>query len=296
ELGGFDVHRVERVGLQLAGALHAALVPDRLDDGLALGERARCNVYVPEQGIVLRALVCHHVSHPTRSDNQDITLHSHLPSLWFDRPSSGQAADVVVIGKLAHEAHAAVQSADGDGRHVDAVEPVLLDHGVGAGIADRDAVADLQRAGEAALAKDVAGKTGLAADLIDVLALLATDRRRFAVDQQTEHVRFGRAVDHREILAVEAGVAHADLERGGVAHRGLAWLEIDLYAPLAGKVAQARAEGVERIARRGKADAATQAHPLQPLQDLAVAALDFAEQRIEAREVAVLAVIVDHHA
>src|SRR5690606_3822560 len=60
--------------------------------------------------------------------------------------------------------------------------------------------------------------------------------------------------------------------------------------------AQARAEGVERIARRGEADATAQAYPLQPLQDLAVAALDFAEQRIEAREVAVLAVVVDHHA
>ena len=129
-----------------------------------------------------------------------------------------------------------------------------------------------------------------------MLALIAADRRGFAVDQQIEHVRFGRAVDHGEILAVETGVEHADLERGGVAHRGLAWLEIDLHAPRAGKVAQARAEGVERIARRGEADAATQAHPLQPLQDLAVAALDFTEQRIEAREVAVLAVVVDHHA
>src|SRR5690606_17201681 len=81
------------------------------------------------------------------------------------RPDSGQAADVVGTGKVAHQAHAAVHFTDGDGRHVHAVEPVLLDHGVAAGVPDGDAVADLQRAFETCLAEDVAGQAGLAADL-----------------------------------------------------------------------------------------------------------------------------------
>src|SRR5690606_7599149 len=47
---------------------------------------------------------------------------------------SGQAADVIAIGKLAYLAYAAIELLDGNGRHVDAVEPVLLHHGVATGV------------------------------------------------------------------------------------------------------------------------------------------------------------------
>src|SRR5690606_31283222 len=85
-------------------------------------------------------------------------------------------------------------------------------------------------------------------------------------------------------------------ERGAVPHRSLAGLQVDLDAVLARDAAQPFAEGIERIARFREADAAAQAYPVQAPQDLRVSAFDLREQVVEAAEVVVLAIVVNHHA
>jgi hypothetical protein len=61
--------------LQRCGLLQAALFMDGIDDGLALGQRARGNVDMAKPGIVLRAFVRHDLCHPARANNQNIPLH-----------------------------------------------------------------------------------------------------------------------------------------------------------------------------------------------------------------------------
>jgi len=129
-----------------------------------------------------------------------------------------------------------------------------------------------------------------------MLSFAVAHRRALAVDQQIEHVRLGGAVHHGQRLAVEADVEHADLQGRRLAHGGFAGFEIDLDVMGLGEAAQPLAERVDRVARRGEADAAAQADPAQLAQKLAVAALQFAEQGVEAGEIAVLAVVVHHHA
>src|SRR5690606_9272573 len=69
--------------------------------------------------------------------------------------ASRKARLEVRIGEFADRPDRAVRLADRDRRHLDAVEPVLLDHGVTGRILDRDAVAGLERLGEAEGAEHV---------------------------------------------------------------------------------------------------------------------------------------------
>src|SRR5690606_27504380 len=160
---------------------------------------------------------------------------------------SGQAVDVVVKGKFAHDAHGAIGFLDCNGRHVHTVEPVLLYHGVAARVSDGEAVSDLERSSKAAFAEDISGQAGFAADHILVLALAIAQRCRLAVYQQVEHVGFGGAVYHGQMLAIETDIKHTDLEGCAVAHGGLAWFEVNLDIVFLRKGAQALAEIIYRI-------------------------------------------------
>src|SRR5690554_1018057 len=168
---------------------------------------------------------------------------------------SGKTVDVVVKGKFAHYAHGAIGFFNGNGRHVDAIEPILLHHGVACRVTNRQAVTDLQRRIEAAFAEDVAGKTGLAANHVLMFARTVAEGGRFTIDEQVEHVGFGGSVDYRKVLAVVADIEHRDFERGAVTHRCFAGFEIHLHTVLACKVAQSRTEGVDGVARCREADA-----------------------------------------
>src|SRR5690606_13721343 len=83
-------------------------------------------------------------------------------------PRLRQAPRVVLKREPANEFHLSVQVTYRDRRHLDPVEPVLLDHGVAAGIEERDAVPGLELMSELELSKNVSGKTGFAADNIRV--------------------------------------------------------------------------------------------------------------------------------
>ena len=69
-----DVERGERVRLQDAGPLQTALVPDRVDDRLALAGSTRSDMDIAQQQIVLRAFVRHHVGDAAGADNQNVAF------------------------------------------------------------------------------------------------------------------------------------------------------------------------------------------------------------------------------
>src|SRR5690606_371382 len=115
-------------------------------------------------------------------------------------------------------------------------------------------------------------------------------------NEQVEHVGFGGAVHHGQVFAVETDIQYADFKCRAVAHGRFAWFQIDLDVVLLGKAAQALAKGVHRIVLGRKADAATQADPLQLPQDGTVALLDLRQQVVESCKVVILAVVVDHDA
>ena len=120
--------------------------------------------------------------------------------------------------------------------------------------------------------------------------------RGLAVDQEVEHVGLDRAVDDGDVLAVVERVEHGDLQRGRVGDRGLAGLEIDLHAVLAGEAFEALGQAVERVALAGEVDAAAEADPVHAADQRAEAVLDGAEHLVEAVEIGVLAVVVEHEA
>ena len=95
-----------------------------------------------------------------------------------------------------------------------------------------------------------------------------------AVDQEIKHVRFNRAVDHRQMLAVVQGVEHGDFQRGTQGDRRFARLQIHLHAVFFREGFQARAEGIDRIALAGEMDAAAEADPLDLCDQVAEALLD----------------------
>src|SRR5690606_4738046 len=104
------------------------------------------------------------------ADNKYIAFHWITPQCSdMSSAVSGQTVDVVVKGKIAHDAHGAIGFFHGNRRHIDAVEPILLDHGVARGITNGYTIPDLQRRLEAAFAKNVACQAGLAADHVFML-------------------------------------------------------------------------------------------------------------------------------
>src|SRR5690606_18038425 len=177
-----------------------------------------------------------------------------------------------------------------------AVEPVFLDHGVAGGIANGNTIANLQRLGKTAFAKDVAGQAGFAADHVLMFARTFANGRGLAVNEQVEHVGFGRAVDHGQVLAIETDIQHADFKRGAVAHGGFTGFQINLDVVVLCKAAQALAKGIQRVVGCGKADPPAQADPLHLPQDGAIALFNLRQQVVEPGEIVVLAVVVDHQA
>src|SRR5690606_15232434 len=166
-----------------------ALFLDGSDDRLALAERARSNVDIAQQDIVLRTFMCRHVSHTASADNQNIAFHWITPQFLSEQCCrSGQTVDVIVKGKFAHDAHGAIGLLNGYRRHVDAVEPILFHHGVAGSITNGNAVAYLQGTLEAAFAENVASEAGFAADHVFVLPLTIPQRSSFTVNEQVQHV------------------------------------------------------------------------------------------------------------
>ena len=183
-----------------------------------------------------------------------------------------------------------------NGRHFQAVKPVLFDHGVTRCVDKRQTIADGQRTLEWVLTEDVTRQAGFAAHHVGVLAVAGRHLGIEAVDQQVEHVRFDGTVDYSQVLAVVEGVEHRDFQRGTHGNGGLAWLQVNLYAVGLGERLEARAELVERIAFTGEVNAATQADPLHLVQQMTEARFDGVEHFIEQFEAAVLAVVVEHKA
>src|SRR5690606_41222182 len=122
-------------------------------------------MYVAKQNIVLRALVRRHMSHTASADNQNIAFHWITPQFLSEQCCrSGQTVDVVVKGKFAHYAHGAIGLLNGYRRHADAVEPILLHHGVACRISDRDAVTNLQGPCETPFAEHITCQPSLTAE------------------------------------------------------------------------------------------------------------------------------------
>lgn len=68
------------------------------------------------------------------------------------------------------------------------------------------------------------------------------------------------------------------------------------WTPYCSEAAQAVAESVQRVSGLGEVDPAAQADPVDLPKQVAVAMLEFGQQGVEAGEIAVLAIVVDHEA
>src|SRR5690606_31405680 len=137
-------HGIQRMGLEFARAALAALFLDRGDDRLTFFDSARGDMNVAKQNIVLSAFMRRHMCHAAGADNKYIAFHWITPQCSdMSSAVSGQTVDVVVKGKIAHDAHGAIGFFHGNRRHIDAVEPILLDHGVARGITNGYTIPDL---------------------------------------------------------------------------------------------------------------------------------------------------------
>src|SRR5690606_11614528 len=208
--------------------------------------------------------------------------------------TSGEGTRKIFESKLTYQFNLTVQLADGDGWHFHAIEPILLYHCVTGRIDEGQAITDLQRLVEPELTEDIAGQTGLAADHVLMGAVTGLHARRLTVDQQVQHVRFDRAVDHRQLLAVIQGVQHRNFQRGAHGNGSFARLQIDLNPILLGELFQTGAELVQWIAFASEVDTTTQADPLDSLQQITEAFLDLPQHAVEQVKVTVFAIVVDH--
>src|SRR5690606_6576350 len=164
-LGGLNVQRVERVGLQLSGHLQAALAQDAVDDALAFVDAAGRYGDLAELVVVLGTLVGDDLGNASRTDDQYVSLHlSHVLS------GSGEAGQEVVKTKFADQLDLTIELAHGNGRHLESIEPVLLDHRVARSVCERQAVANGKRVVELVVSKYITRQTGLAAHYDLVLA------------------------------------------------------------------------------------------------------------------------------
>src|SRR5215475_3663819 len=114
---------------------------------------------------------------------------------------SGEAATEIIVCKLSHKFNPAVEPPYHDGRHLHAIEPVHLDHGVTRGVVEDDEIADRKLVRKVVSAPDIPGQAGIARDRIAAGAafrqhtLRQHNGRILAVDQIVEHMRLNRRVD-----------------------------------------------------------------------------------------------------
>ncbi len=116
------------------------------------------------------------------------------------------------------------------------------------------------------------------------------------VDQQIEHVRLDRAVDHGQLLAVIEGVEHRHFKGSAQGDGGLAGLQVNLNAVALGECLEAGAETIQRVTLAGEVNTAAQTDPAHLFEQVAKTLFDLSEHLVEQLKVAVLAVVVNHKA
>ena len=74
-LGGFDIERIQGMGLQFTGSFQTALFPHAVDDLLTLLDSTRGDMDVTQHIIMLRTLVSNDLGNPSGTNNQNISFH-----------------------------------------------------------------------------------------------------------------------------------------------------------------------------------------------------------------------------
>ncbi len=98
------------------------------------------------------------------------------------------------------------------------------------------------------------------------------------------------------MLAVEQRVQHGHFQAGAVGNGGFARFQVNLHAVLFGKLLQAGTEGFQGVTFAGKVNAATQADPLNLMEQMTKLGFDLAKNGIETLEAVIFTVVVQHKA